>query len=33
MNDEVKTQTAFDERLDMKANRDHERHHSNEKLD
>ncbi len=26
-------QTAFDERLDMKAHRDHERHHKNEKLD
>ena len=29
----VDLQTAFDERLNMKANRDHERHHSNEKLD
>ena len=29
----VDLQTAFDERLDMKSNRDHERHHSNEKLD
>ena len=25
-------QTAFDDRLDMKANRDHDRHHTNEKL-
>tara|TARA_Y100001968_G_scaffold243596_1_gene227490 strand:- start:499 stop:825 length:327 start_codon:yes stop_codon:yes gene_type:complete len=29
----VDLQTAFDERLDMKAHRDHERHHKNEKLD
>ena len=29
----VDLQTAFDERLDMKAKRDHERHHRNEKLD
>ena len=29
----VDLQTAFDERLDIKANRDHERHHKNEKLD
>ena len=28
----VDLQTAFDERLDMKANRDHDRHHTNEKL-
>ena len=30
---DVDLQTAFDERLDMKAHRDHERHHKNEKLD
>jgi len=29
----VDLQTAFDERLNMKAMRDHERHHTNEKLD
>ena len=29
----VDLQTAFDERLDMNAKRDHERHHTNEKLD
>ena len=29
----VDLQTAFEERLDMKAHRDHERHHKNEKLD
>ena len=29
----VDLQTAFDKRLDMKAKRDHERHHTNEKLD
>ena len=29
----VDLQTAFDERLDMKAHRDHKRHHKNEKLD
>ena len=28
----VDLQTAFDDRLDMKANRDHDRHHTNEKL-
>ena len=28
----VDLQTAFDNRLDMKANRDHDRHHTNEKL-
>ena len=28
----VDLQTAFDERLNMKAMRDHERHHTNEKL-
>ena len=29
----VDLQTAFDERLNMKAMRDHESHHTNEKLD
>ena len=29
----VDLQTAFDDRLDMKAIRDHERHQTNEKLD
>ncbi len=29
----VDLQTAFDERLDMKAIRDHKRHQTNEKLD
>ena len=29
----VDLQTSFDNRLNMKANRDHERHHSNKKLD
>ena len=29
----VDLQTAFDERLNLKSNRDHERHHTNEKLD
>ena len=29
----VDLQTAFDNRLEIKANRDHERHHANEKLD
>jgi len=29
----VDLQAAFDARLEMKANRDHERHHTNEKLD
>ena len=28
----VDLQTAFDDRLDMKAKRDHDRHHTNEKL-
>ena len=28
----VDLQAAFDDRLDMKANRDHDRHHTNEKL-
>ena len=28
----VNLQAAFDDRLDMKANRDHDRHHTNEKL-
>ena len=28
----VDLQTAFDDRLDMKAHRDHDRHHNNEKL-
>ena len=28
----VDLQTAFDERLNMKAMRDHDRHHTNEKL-
>ena len=29
----VDLQTAFDERLNLKSNRDYERHHTNEKLD
>ncbi len=28
----IDLQTAFDKKLDLKTNRDHERHHNNEKL-